>query len=109
MSEPGSLGRCMPEPRGECPKREEYTADERAAWKVARAASMARLANAVQALPRAIPLNTSGEIDCPNCSGKLRYARWHRGAEIACTTPHCCGAHFNIAGGVDWPSRGEAK
>jgi hypothetical protein len=94
----------MPEPTEPCPKREEYTEAERTAWQAALDAMRARLGAAVSALPRAIPLRTGGEIDCPNCTGKLRYARWHRGAEISCTTPHCCGAHFSIAAGADWPA-----
>lgn len=96
---------CMPPPsqRGTCSGREEYTDAERAAWEAARNEGMERLAKAVQALPKAIPLRSDGLIDCPNCTGKLHYARWHRGAEIRCTTPGCCGAHFNIAAGVDWP------
>jgi hypothetical protein len=103
FDEPGSTGRCMPEPKGDCSERQEYTDAERQAWKAATAASMERLGRALQALPHPIPLRTSGEIDCPNCDGKLQYARWHRGAEIKCTTPFCCGAHFSIAAGADWP------
>ena len=98
------LRRCCSEPTEVCHARQEYTDAEREAWEVASAAGMDRLGKAVQALPRAIPLRTSGEIVCPNCEGRLRYARWHRGAEIACSTPGCCGAHFNIAAGADWPA-----
>ena len=105
FDEPGSIGRCMPEPRGECSKREEYTDAEREAWEAAKHASMERLCNAVQALPEAIPLRSGGNIECPNCGGTLRFDRWHGGAEIKCSTPHCCEAHFSIAAGRDWPSR----
>jgi ssDNA-binding Zn-finger/Zn-ribbon topoisomerase 1 len=66
---------------------------------------MERLGAAVQALPRAIPLRTTGHIECPNCGGVLMYSRWHRGAEIACSTENCCGARFNIAAGAEWPAR----
>jgi hypothetical protein len=104
QSEPGfSLKHCCSEPTVICASREEYSDTEREAWEAARSERMKRLGEAVQALPHPIPLRTSGEIDCPNCDGKLRYSRWHRGAEIGCTTPFCCGAHFSIAAGADWP------
>jgi hypothetical protein len=93
----------MPEPRGECLKRENYTDEERATWETAVQARMERLGNAVQALPKAIPLRTGGTIDCPNCTGTIRYDRWHRGAELHCSTEYCCGARFSIAPGADWP------
>lgn len=96
---------CLPEPRGKpCLLREEYTDAEREAWKAESVANLERLGKAVSALPRAIPLRTSGKIECPNCGGVLHYARWHRGAEIRCETKFCCGAHFRIAAGQDWPS-----
>lgn len=104
LGTPGSTGMCMPEPRGEaCASRAEYTDAERAAWRASVDEGMARLGVAVKALPHPIPLNTSGAIECPNCGGRLSYARWHRGAEIACETENCCGARFNIAAGADWP------
>lgn len=104
LTDPVATRPCMPEPNAACDGREEYTDAERAAWRAAVDARMARLGNAVQALPRAIPLNTQGSIACPNCDGRLHYARWHRGAQIACTTEHCCGAHFSIEAGKDWPA-----
>ena len=65
-----------------------------------------RLGAAVKALPRAIPLRTSGTVACPSCDGGvIHYARWHRGAEIACSTPNCCEAHFSIEAGKEWPSQ----
>jgi len=96
----------MPEARGDCLQREEYTEAERAAWKDAMSAKLERLGKAVQSLPRAIPERTSGSIECPNCGGTLSYARWHRGAEISCSTPFCCAAHFSIAPGAEWPVSG---
>lgn len=87
-----------------CSKREEYTEAERAAWREHLDASIVRLGNAVQALPVPVPLRTQGQVPCPNCDGgSLHYARWHRGAEIKCTTANCCGAHFSIEAGKDWP------
>lgn len=103
LNVPGSSACCMPAPNGPCTLREEYTDDERAAWKVWTSERMDRLGKAVQALPRAIPLRTGGTIECPNCGGRLRYDRWHRGAAIQCETENCCGAQFNIAAGAEWP------
>lgn len=105
LSGPRATLKCMPDPQDECASRAEYTDAERAAWESAKRDSLLRLEKAVQALPRAIPLRTSGRVDCPNCDGKLCYMRWHRGAEISCTTAGCCGARFNIAAGKDWPER----
>lgn len=98
------INTCCSDPKEHCPARAEYTDEERAAWAAAREASTARLIAAIAALPRPIPLNTSNSVPCPSCMGRLSYARWHRGAEIGCSTPNCCGARFNIAPGVDWPT-----
>jgi len=109
LSAPGASRPCMPEPAAAdyCDKRQDYTTDERATWKAWQAESRERLTKAVQALPAPIPLRTSGAVDCPNCDGgSLHYARWHRGAEIKCTTANCCGAHFSIEAGKDWPQGG---
>lgn len=95
---------CMPEPKAPCPLRAEWTEAERSTWETWAQAARLRLGAAVTALPRAIPLRTGGMIDCPNCDGKLSYGRWCGGAEIRCSTPFCCAAHFSIAAGVDWPS-----
>lgn len=99
-----ALSTCCQNPPVECTFREEYTDAERASWQQAREERMARLAAALAALPRAIPINTSGTIKCPNCCGALSYARWHRGAEIGCATFNCCAAHFSIAAGAEWPA-----
>lgn len=98
---------CMPEPREQCPGREDWTDEERAAYAAWGEVRTARLIAAIQALPAAIPLRSGGWIDCPNCDGRIRYDRWHRGAELHCTTPYCCGAHFSIAPGVDWPQHAQ--
>ncbi|WP_199223796.1 MULTISPECIES: hypothetical protein [unclassified Novosphingobium] len=95
----------MPEPRGTCAQRQEWTDEERAAWSSAVEAGMARMVAAIAALPAPIPLRTSGSVECPNCLGTLSYSRWHRGAEICCATPGCTSARFNIAAGADWPAR----
>ncbi|MBB4618993.1 hypothetical protein [Sphingomonas abaci] len=109
MSAPGAAMPCMPEPRGACCDRAEYTDQERAAWRAAVEASQSRLAAALRALPSPIPLRTSGTVKCPNCGGALRYARWRRGAEVGCDTDGCCGARFSIAADADWPVFAQAK
>jgi hypothetical protein len=98
------LRRCCPDPSITCGDREEYTDAERVAWEAARDASMGRLVAAIAAVPDPIPLRTGGNVECPSCGGQLRYDRWHRGAEIKCETPFCCGAHFSIAAGAEWPA-----
>ena len=99
------VNHCLPNPIERCPLREEYTDQERDNWNKFVAEKMARLGLAVEALPKAIPLSTSGKIECPNCKGVLHYSRWNRGAAIQCETAHCVGpVHFNIAAGKDWPS-----
>jgi hypothetical protein len=99
------VGPCMPEPRGACPQREEYTEDERKAWDIEVRASLERVSNAIGVLPKPIPLRTSGKVTCPNCAAPLHYSRWHRGAAIQCETANCTGpVRFNIAAGADWPS-----
>jgi len=112
LSGSGASRRCWSEPAeadAVCPQRSEYTDEERAAWRTWLDASQVRLGTAVQALPAPIPLNTQGKVKCPNCSGDLHYARWHRGASMQCSTPNCCGpVRFAIEAGKDWPAGGDA-
>ena len=100
---PGIVVSCWSVFTGDCPKRQEYTDRERAAWQAWTRGTMDRLGAAVSALPAPIPLNRRGAVTCPSCGGVLHYGRWHRGASIQCETDHCCAARFNIAAGVDWP------
>lgn len=112
LSGHGTAMACMPPgeyKRGVCDRRSDWSDAERDAWDKFVGESTARLILAVAALPAPIPINTSGKVQCPNCKGQLHYARWHRGAEIQCTTPNCCGpVHYSIAAGADWP-QGSAK
>lgn len=78
--------------------------EQRGAWDAYAEVRLERLRNAVGALPRALPLNRSGSTECPNCGGRLHYARWHRGVEVQCDTANCCGARFAIEAGKDWPA-----
>jgi hypothetical protein len=104
----GVILKCLPAANAKdhhCVAREEYTDDERAAWEVSCGEGMERLGKAVSALPAAIPMRSGGYVDCPNCDGQIRYDRWQGGAELACSTEGCCGAHFNLSGVKEWPSR----
>jgi hypothetical protein len=106
LSAPGAGRMCWPEADvGQpCAVREEYTDAERIAWETYRDDRMIRLSMAVCALPRAIPMRSGGTVPCPNCDGTIRYGRWRGGAELNCSTAHCCGARFNLSGVDVWPS-----
>lgn len=107
LSQPRASNTCMPDPDQQmCSSREDYTTDEHTAWDEYSRNSMSRLSAAIKALPSPIPVDSSCSIPCPNCGGRLHYARWERGAQIACTTSNCCAARFNLAAGIDWPAGG---
>lgn len=97
------LRTCCSTPPEACPGRQEYTDAERDAWEAWSEARTLRILHALSALPKKIPVNTSGVVTCPNCGGQLRYARWHRGAGIVCSTSNCCEARFNLAANAEWP------
>lgn len=103
-TDPGAAMCCMPEPRTCCDFREESTPAEREAWRVWVENGVERLGKAVAALPKAIPLRTSGTVACPSCGGDLHYSRWQGGAAVQCMTPLCVQARFNIASDVEWPT-----
>lgn len=106
MSQPGSFGRCMPNPSSPCAKREEYTDAEREAWKAYRDEGLAKLAVAVAAIPAPIPCGTTGNCKCPNCPGDLHWSRASNGhVWLECTTEDCVGpVHFNVDSKTSWPA-----
>ena len=106
LSAPAASLCCMPPKDGQpsCASREDWTDAERSDWAEWVEESKKRLIAAIGAVPHPIPLNTSGEVECPNCGGRLRYARWHRGGEIGCSTRGCCGARYSVEAGKDWPA-----
>lgn len=104
-SEPGAALCCMPQPRFCCDFREEYTEEERTAWRAWWEESAERLSLALEALPKAIPLRSGGTVSCPNCGQKLRYDRWQGGASVVCATPFCVEARLNLSGVGEWPVR----
>lgn len=111
LSEPGSIGRCMPDPTtrksysGPCPQREDYTGDERAEWTAWIDGRMARIPVAVAALGDPMPLRSERTVDCPFCAGRLSASRAGNGhVWLACATPDCFGPmHFNIRRETEWP------
>lgn len=103
----GALKTCCPEPSEACVARAEWTDEERAAYTAWGEESRSRLIAAIMALPAPIPLRSGGWVKCPNCGGQIRYDRWERGAELNCSTPYCCGAHFSIAPDVEWPQHAQ--
>lgn len=105
LSAPGAGKPCMPEPKSECSTRVEYTEAERAAWKTWTDQGLARMANALSAIPDDLPERSSGTVECPNCKGTLSYSRWRGGAGVECSTPNCTQASFNIKLGAKWPGR----
>lgn len=99
-----TLAHCCPDPKSACSSREEWSDEERATWEAWSEKSRARLIAAIAALPRPIPMRTSGTVDCPSCDGKISYSRWYRGAGLECSTPMCCAALFDLAEPNDWPA-----
>lgn len=101
LSAPGSFRCCVPDGTG-CPKRQEWTDPERATWKRWQEAGTARMAAAIAALPSLGP-RQSVVVDCPNCSGRLRYDRTVRRAYAQCATEHCVRFEAALRDGP-WPA-----
>lgn len=105
MSAPGSSNRCMPNPKADCDKREDFTDAERAEWRAYVDGRLVMMAEAVAAIPAPIPCGSTGECQCPHCPGELRWSRASNGhVWLSCTTPDCVGpVHFNIDRKTSWP------
>lgn len=102
LSKAGSCQVCMPTPNPakRCPKRENYTEAERAAWKDWTRAAMFRAVDALVLIPGDSNLKLdrkywgkSGSFSCPSCGGGL--VRWMRASvnghiHFRCSTPNCC-------------------
>lgn len=93
---------CMPDPATTAPAcawREEFTADERAAWKAWRAESTGRMILIMSLIPgssldkKKKPFwGKSGEFDCPACkTGKVKWVRAPNNGHVqaSCSTPNC--------------------
>lgn len=91
MSAPGAFLPCMPPDiqRGAtCTKREDWTDEERAAWKAWGAHHIERMF----VVFAAIPDDFGGEVPCPACgAGRVSYSRARSNGHLhaACSTPNC--------------------
>lgn len=108
-----AVKKCMPLGDGEksiCPKRQEYTEQERQDWDRWQTLSLRRLSAVLKALPAPIPERTSGSMTCPNCGGVTNYSRWVGGAALSCAKADCVSpVRFSIAPGAEWPAPERAK
>lgn len=98
---------CTLEPKSfkECTMRAEFTVKEYNDWQEYSHETVRRNCSAIAALPVPISERTNGQVECPNCGGVLKYARWSGGASLVCsTTVNCVGpVRFSIDRGADWP------
>lgn len=85
----GSIHPCMPDPKGSCVLREDYTDTERAAWNEWVAKRTAHTMHIMAAIPKD---GWEGSMTCPGCgTGTVRWgrARVNRHIHAACSTPGC--------------------
>jgi isoaspartyl peptidase/L-asparaginase-like protein (Ntn-hydrolase superfamily) len=91
MSAPGSALPCMPpdSQRGaSCPRREDWSEEERAAWEAWSSHHCERMLAVFAALPG----DNFGKFPCPACgTGTVSYVRSRSNGHLhaACSTPHC--------------------
>lgn len=104
MSAPGSSSPCMPNATG-CPKREDWTDEERAEWEAWEQQRVTRMFAVIAALPELDGRSTE-TVECPNCDGKITYIRVPSRAYIECSTPDCAKFEANVRG--PWPPKGDA-
>lgn len=100
LSDPGAALKCMPKPTGDgCDWREEFTDDERAAWKLWREEGIARMIVIMAQMPGSSrdkknrpEWGKSGSFPCPACAiGMVRWTRARVNGHVmaACSTPDC--------------------
>lgn len=84
----GTVVRCMPVPkRDACPKREEYTTEEKAKQQADLFGSAENVLKVLAAIPKG---SASGMIPCPKCGAGLRYSNPSpRAIRVACSTENC--------------------
>ncbi|WP_276200090.1 hypothetical protein [Chelatococcus sp. XZ-Ab1] len=93
ISGPGEASPCLPagsqfRARIDCPLREDYTDEERVAWRAWVDESHER----VRIVMAAIPKGQGGVINCPACKvGRVHWSRSPRNGHLhaQCTTPNC--------------------
>lgn len=102
LTAPAATLKCMPptlfekrkEPRPPCDVRQEYTDEERAAWRSYVDSSLANMAVALADIPKADPKKKggSGSVPCKACgTGTLHWSRstYNNHLRAQCTTPRC--------------------
>lgn len=90
-SGPGGSIPCLPDPTVACAIRQEWTADERAAWAAWAAEHRERMLVILTSIPRD---GYQGEMQCPGCGiGTVRWsrARSNNHLHAGCSTPNCFG------------------
>ena len=107
LSEPLSFNCCMPDPKAPCPSREDWTAEERAAWDAWVSHGITALGVALNAM-EPVAVGFRNTIPCPNCDGLFTVERIEQSAYVSCSNPECVGpAHFNLGHRDPWPSKVE--
>ena len=113
LSSPGSAMMCMPgddpRPRAGCSQREEYTDEERKAWRAYVDWGLTKLSCALDVF-EPVACGTETRKPCPHCDGVLVLQRMSNGhAWLTCTTDGCVGpVHFNVDRKAEWPAPSHA-
>lgn len=102
LSAGGSALKCLPNPNGSCPKREEYTTKEHAEWKEWQEWHLQQVIQRRSGVTRPVPCNTSVDYECPCGRGIARVQRGFARVYISCV----CGVgrvEYNLGHTGEWP------
>lgn len=97
LAVPGAMKPCTATPEGTCPKREPYTGEEREEI-LAKEVRSINFRRALQAVSDAAgkaddrkTWGTGGEIQCPNCAGRISWSRSRLNGHVwaKCSTRGC--------------------
>ena len=89
LSAEGAWRACIPDPDRTCERREEWSDEERSAFKAWSDDHIARMVHVVSAIPKD---GTIGTLTCPACgTGKVHWTRARSNGHLhaQCTTPNC--------------------
>ena len=107
MSAPGSENKCMPEERGGCAKRQEYTEAERADWQdwqeIRWELDSVRMSGIKEPLPTGMALT----YKCPCGKGTAKAERGIKRVYVNCTCD-LGRIELNIGHAGEWPKREKA-
>lgn len=104
-----SVKKCMPDPKENCEKRQDWSDEERKAWDDFVAKRITDLSNALDAI-EPVHVGFMRQIQCPACEGRGKFSvqRVQKSAYANCTNPECIGpAHFNVGHLDPWPVKGD--